>query len=265
MSGYQFIHYEGYARVPSRNNKKQSARSIAYEAERVDGYCPHVQKPQSYIKLYGVSPIEAVNIAEERAERGTDTLGRKVRRDAQIILSGVASYPIKSSVCHLKDRNFTNWLKLNHDFLKNTWGDNYISSVLHIDEEYFHIHFYVVPNVDENGFFNIDTVHHGVKARDSIKNIPLKEKNRSYKKAMTGFQDSYYESVGIPCGLTRLGASSRRLTRKEWMQEKNKSKLLMHQQAKFKLIEMENQRLKTINISNNKKYKGENYELRKLL
>ncbi|HCH1566058.1 TPA: hypothetical protein N2907_001686 [Vibrio parahaemolyticus] len=262
MLGYQFVHYEGYAREPSRNNKKQSARSVALEAERAEGYCSHVYKPQSYIQLYGVSPSKAVEIAEDRAKKGTDTLGRKIRRDAQIIIAGVASYPIRASICNIKDKGFVEWLNLNHRFLKETWGSRYISNVLHIDEEYFHIHFYIVPELDENGFFNVSQIHHGISSRDRIKDRPLKEKNRAYKMAMIEFQNSYYEAVGIPTGLTRLGASSRRLTRKEWMQEKNQSMLIKQNYAKNKLIEIENSRLrKKIMFQNRRDSRGSNYEL----
>jgi len=42
---------------------------------------------------------------------------------------------------------------------------------------------------------------------------------RAYKKAMRDFQDSYYEAVGKPCGLTREGAKKRRLSRTEWKAE----------------------------------------------
>ena len=37
--------------------------------------------------------------------------------------------------------------------------------------------------------------------------------DRAYRAAMRGWQDRYWESVGLPCGQTRLGPGRRRLTR----------------------------------------------------
>lgn len=141
MEGYQFIHIETYSRTPSRNGKKQSAFSIAKEAERVLGFCPHVKSPKRYVKLYGVTPQEAVEIAEQRASAGRDSRGRKIRKDGQIILSGVASCPVKSRDFRANDPELRDWISKNHEFLQREWGENYISSILHLDEEYIHIHF----------------------------------------------------------------------------------------------------------------------------
>lgn len=54
--GYQFIHVETYARVSSRNNKKQSAMAIARECERTVGAIPHIESPKPYTLLYGITP-----------------------------------------------------------------------------------------------------------------------------------------------------------------------------------------------------------------
>ncbi|MEZ8378771.1 plasmid recombination protein [Vibrio splendidus] len=258
MLGYQFIHYEGYARKPSRNRKKQAAISIANEAERLEGYCPHVKEPHTFIKLFGVTPTQAVKLAEDRASQGRDKLGRKVRCDAQIMLAGVASYPQKAKESSPRDPEFRRWLKLNHDFLKKTWGDEYVSSVLHVDEEYLHIHFYIVPNLGDRKEFNISTVHHGVRARDEFKSLSLKEKNNKYKNAMRNFQDRYYKEVGVPTGLTRIGPRSRRLTRREWVYEKNNANLIRNERAKLALVEFERDRFRNelIMIKDNNKNKA---------
>lgn len=218
---YQFIHIETYARVASRNNKKQSASNIVAEAERVPSACPHVEHIRPPQVIYGCTPSEALQIAEINANSGTDAIGRKIRKDAQIILSGVASYPTPiSELTDDDNEKIQQWLVLNHKFLKSTFGDDYKSCISHSDEEYFHIHFYVVPSVDSSNHFNIGSVHPGIRARDRIGGKKIKEKNAAYKKAMRDFQTSYYESVGRRCGLTKTGPKRRRLTRKEWALEK---------------------------------------------
>ncbi|EPB6721856.1 hypothetical protein ACRRHK_002926 [Vibrio fluvialis] len=76
-----------------------------------------------------------------------------------------------------------------------------------------------------------------------VKDNALKIKNRAYKKAMIEFQNRYYDQVSIPCGLTRLGARKRRLTRKEWCAEKNNSALLKQERSRSELIIIENNKL----------------------
>ena len=118
MAGYQFFHIETYARISSKNHKKQSARGVAREAERVPEACLHVDSPQPYKLMFGCSPNEAVSLAESRAAIGTDQLGRKLRKDAQIILCGVASYPVPMSELRPNDQALNYWLKLNYKFLR---------------------------------------------------------------------------------------------------------------------------------------------------
>lgn len=56
--GYQFIHIETYARVSSRNNKRQSAIAVARECERMAGAAPHIESPKPYTLLYGMTPTK---------------------------------------------------------------------------------------------------------------------------------------------------------------------------------------------------------------
>jgi len=219
MSGYQFIHIESYAKIPSRSKKKQSARNVAREAERAPDACPHIESPQPYKKMYGMTPSQAVDLAEERALKAKDSCGRKLRKDAQILLGGVVSYPVPMSQLSPDDPDLKKWLKHNFDFLILNYGDTLKSVDAHFDESYFHLHYYCVPDIDKNARMNIGQIHPGVLARDSIGGKQAKEKMRAYKKAMRDFQDSYYEAVGKPCGLTREGAKKRRLSRSEWKAE----------------------------------------------
>ncbi|HHG3282639.1 TPA: plasmid recombination protein [Vibrio parahaemolyticus] len=226
--GYQFIHIETYARISSRNNKKQSAKSIAEECERKPHACPHIKHSKPYKLLYGHKPSDVVKKAETQAEKAKDKLGRKLRKDAQILLAGVVSYPTPLTEFDPSCRKFRKWLELNHQFLKKKYGTRYKSLVLHTDENegFPHCHFYVVPDLDNSNHLNIGTVHQGIEARDKLRSPSAKEKLRAYKSAMREYQDEYQRQVGIHCGLTRIGPRKRRLTRQEWTLEKSASKRL---------------------------------------
>ncbi|TOO77504.1 plasmid recombination protein, partial [Vibrio parahaemolyticus] len=215
--GYQFIHIETYAKVSSRNNKKQSAKAVAQECERELHACPHIKHPKPYKLLYGNKPSDVVRQAENQAQKAKDRLGRKLRKDAQILLAGVVSYPTPLAEFDPNCRNFRRWLELNHKFLKKKYGTRYKSLVLHTDENdgFPHCHFYVVPDLDSSNHLKIGTVHQGIEARDKLKTSSAKEKLRAYKIAMREYQDEYQEHVGSLCGLTRIGPRKRRLTRQE--------------------------------------------------
>lgn len=219
MAGYQFFHIETYARIPSKNHKKQSAKGIAKEAERYPEASLHVKNPQPYKLMFGSTPMEAVDLAEKRADKAKDKIGRKLRKDAQILLGGVVSYPVPMAELNPNDEALKQWLNLNYKFLRKKYGKTLKSIIAHVDESFFHLHFYVVPDVDNDGKMNIGQVHDGVLARSMVGGKQAKEKMRAYKEAMRTLQDDYYESVGKPCGLTREGANKRRLSRSEWKVE----------------------------------------------
>ncbi|MNP20675.1 hypothetical protein D3C76_1132590 [compost metagenome] len=46
---------------------------------------------------------------------------------------------------------------------------------------------------------------------------------------MRGFQDEYYEAVGAPCGMTRIGPGKRRLTREGWKAEQQQAEAIAAQ------------------------------------
>lgn len=220
MSGFQFIHIETFAKIASRSNRKQSARNVAREAERDSGSCPHIENLMPFKLMYGITPSQAVDLAEKRASMGKDSQGRKLRKDAQILLGGVASYPIPISQLTPNDEGLKKWLKHNFNFLNQHCGSTLKSIIAHTDEKFFHIHWYQVPDIETiSGRFNIGQVHPGILARDTVGGKQAKEKMRSYKQAMRDLQDSHYEQVGKPCGLAREGAKKRRLTRSEWKVE----------------------------------------------
>lgn len=220
MLGYQFIHLNAVARQSSRNNNKQSAKNVAAEIERKPHACPHIEEPQPPIHLYGCSPSDAVKFAGKQAALSVDKIGRKIRKDALILVAGVASYPIPTKQLTPSDPNLNKWLKLTHQFLLDKYGSNYKSLYFHHDEQNPHVHFIITPSIDNDRVLSIASVHDGIKARNEVTSNKAKDKMSAYKAAMRNFQQEYFEKVGKPCGLCKEGPKRRRLTRKEWKAEK---------------------------------------------
>ncbi|WCM64910.1 hypothetical protein K0819_12800 [Vibrio parahaemolyticus] len=224
--GFQFLHIDTFARTPGRTGKKQSIANMIAEIEREPDACTHVLNPRQPKLLFGKKPKEVLKLALEQAETAKDSVGRKLRKDAQIIACAVASFPVPMAELTLKDPDLNKWLKLNHEFFKRKYSKSYVSLTAHLDEKFFHIHVLLLPELDNEGVMNIGTVHQGIQARDATKTNKLKIKNRAYKEAMRAFQEEYYEAVGKPCGLTKDGPKRRRLTRQEWTLEKSHAKRL---------------------------------------
>ncbi|WP_274007511.1 plasmid recombination protein [Vibrio parahaemolyticus] len=214
MAGYQFIHVDTYPLVSTK--QKPSMLSIVSEAARVEGYCPHVQSPERPILLFGIDPTKLTKIASDRVKQAKDKSGRKVRKDAPVLLAGVASLPYESTH-HLKG-----FIDSTLNFLRKRYGDNLMSVLLHLDESpHPHLHFFVLPTVAD-GRINISQVHCGVRARNDCTGSYSK-KAAAYKKAMRRFQDDYYTEVSSKLGLTRIGPKVQRLTRKEWQAQKTQA------------------------------------------
>ena len=87
-------------------------------------------------------------------------------------------------------------------FVAEEYGAQLHTAVLHLDEEFPHVHFYAIPKD-----YEMWNACRGDKAS--------KETNSKLeaKKAMQAYQDAYYEGVSVHCGHTRLGPRRQRLTR----------------------------------------------------
>lgn len=223
MSGYQFVHMETYARAPSRRGSKASARSIAMEAEREPAACRHVESPQPPVLVHGMRPSEAVDLATARADQARDPMGRRLRRDAQVIAGIVASHakPCAELEGGAEDPELQDWIARTLEWARSEWGDQLVSAVLHVDEQHPHLHLYAVPNLREDGTMTIRDVHAGVAARDAIpaKKGTSTERKAAYKAAMRSMQDRYQEHVGQYHAQARLGPQRRRMTRETYMAE----------------------------------------------
>ena len=226
MSGFQFVHIESFAR--KSDAKGRSTSFVFDEASRTPGACEHVTNPAEPITVFGKSVDEVRALHDELATGATATTKagktRKVRSDQHTLLTIVASHPAApgeqpEAVAAWQDRTVA--------WLRETWGDRLQSVIRHDDEGHVHVHAYVVP---DDGEMRARRLHPGVVAKENAKAAALAEGHDAkaankigddaYKVAMRGLQDSFFEAVGVPSGLARLGPGRRRLDRGAWQAEK---------------------------------------------
>lgn len=237
--GYQFAHIESYAR--KADAKGRSTDFIFAEASRKPEASVHVANPLPPIVVFGVGVEALQEIHDTAAAAATIAVKgghiRKVAQDKKTLHTIVASYParmdeINADPC--KRQKAEEWEKRTVTWLRSQYGDDLKSVIRHEDEEYFHIHAYVVP-LDEPGMSALK-YHPGTTAKrevmatgpkgDEDTKALSKRADAAYKQAMREWQDSYHEAVAIPSGLTRLGPQRRRLSREEWQREKVQAQAL---------------------------------------
>lgn len=231
---FQFVHINSYSRTLSKKAKhsKWNAADVVAEATRDESAIPHIDNPQAPIHLYG-DPIEdLLGTLDAWAEGTKDASGRATRKDAVCLLAGVFSMPA--------DTPPEQWEKVKNDAItwaKEKYGDRLKTVLEHVDEDHPHCHFYVVPRPGEA----FESVHEG---RAAVKDFVAlggdkRKTNDVYRGAMRGFQDGYYEAVGAPNGLTRIGPGKRRLSRDAWRMEQQQAEAIAAQLAKAQRLEEE--------------------------
>lgn len=231
---FQFVHVNTYSRTLSKKAKhsKWTAKDVIAEATRDPSAIPHIGEPQPPIHVYG-QPIEQLLDTLDTWAAGTkDAKGRAARKDAVCLLAGVFSAQEGTPP--------EQWEQIKTEAIQwaqDKYGDRLKTVLEHIDEGHPHCHFYVVPLPGET----FDTVHEG---RAAVKAFVAaggdkKQSNRVYRDVMRGFQDEYYDAVGAPCGMTRIGPGNRRLTREAWKMEQQQAEAIAEQLAKATLLEAE--------------------------
>lgn len=230
MAGYQFVHYEAYAR--NGNDKKRSLISIAREADRDSGSHPHVNTPQPPEYILGTSFVasaEAIVAAADTSKVSHGGKKRNVRKDANVGVGLIASHPVT-----IEDLNAMAEPERLHAISEiKEWAEDAVTfaetefpglvqvAALHWDESHPHVHI-LIGNTQSTDDFQI--IHKGEQARKNTQGNDRTGKgkklgNDAYTKEMRRFQDQYYAEVGIFYGQARLGPKRRRKSRAEWKKE----------------------------------------------
>lgn len=237
--GYQFVHLESYSR--KADAKGRSTYFIFSEASRKPEASVHVAKSLSPVVVHGVGIEDVQKIHDDAAAVATIAVKgghvRKVARDKKTLHTVVASHPLTMSEIRAdpaKRFEAEEWERRTIYWLQQQYGSDLKSVIRHEDEEYFHIHAYVLP-LNEPGMSALK-FHPGVTKKREIMaagpnegedpKVLSKRADAGYKQAMRKWQDSYHEAVAVPCGLTRLGPQRRRLSREEWQREQVQARAL---------------------------------------
>lgn len=236
---FQFVHLESFSR--KSDSKGRSTSFVFAEARRDPTASVHVPNPAPPVLVYGstIDEVEAMHDAAANAARTAVKGGgtpRKLRQDHKTLHTVIASHPhtmeeVRADPAKLREAE--EWEKRTIGWLRSQYGDDLKCVVRHEDESHFHIHAYVVPTDDME--MRALRHHPGVTAKRAVmaagtdeedKKALSKRADAAYKSALRGWQDSYHEAVGIPCGLARLGPQRRSLTRAEWQAEKVQARAL---------------------------------------
>jgi cob(I)alamin adenosyltransferase len=241
MSGPQFLHFQSYSRKP--NKIGQSVQQVLDEAAREPEFSMHVEGPKPPNLIYGMSPqqvrkkhdeIVATGYVEATLKDGT-VARRGIRKDRHTILTAVASYPlltVQVADGSADRQGYERWIDLNVRWLKEMFGDRLVSVIEHVDEEYPHIHAFILPLGDAscsarhlNPAWQVKEEAEAL-ARESGR--PSKEAvkfgNLAYRARGRELQDEYFNEVGLPAGLTRVGPKRERLSREQWKQRKEQAR-----------------------------------------
>lgn len=210
----QFIHFEEYSMTPKGD--KPDAIGVLKEARREESHSKHISGEKFAKRVYGYE-LEEV---QRQLEKGVNQKinGRAVRKDARILLAGVASYPTAFKDKEYNKIEMLKWQKATILHLKKQFGDSLKSVVFHADEEQPHIHFYCY----DTSKMNLREIHPGMIAEAKEKG--KRAKAIAFKKALSEFQDSYFIEVSQKFGMTRTGSEPRERRNKEQQREINKIK-----------------------------------------
>jgi hypothetical protein len=151
---------------------------------------------------------------------------RALRKDQHTLMTVVLSYPGQPEP---GVASYQEWEKRSVAWLKKMYGDDLKTVVRHTDEANPHLHAYILPGnaraKDMNpGYVAKRAAEAEAKEAGKDAKAAVKDGNRAYRSAMREWQDSFYENVGRPCGLTRIGPARRRLTREAHTLEKEQVK-----------------------------------------
>ncbi len=207
----QFIHLEEYTLGKGKRGRPDVS-GVLMEAGRVITHCKHVNDPREPLQLYGLTPLAVEKEITDAAKKIAKN-GRAVRKDSKVIIAGVASYPEK--VGEVTDsKRLEEWTRATLDFLKLEFGASFRSAIMHLDEEYPHIHFYAYNQKN----LKIDTIHPAYKAKAAEK--VKRKKQNAFKKGLTQFSDRYFFEVSEKLGHERHRDRRKRLERDEYLERK---------------------------------------------
>ena len=236
----QCLHLSTAGLKPRKKQPRWSCiAGVCAEGARAPHASKHIPFPVEPRLIHGVSPIEVGRIAEGRALKARDPLGKKLRRDGAALLAGVVSYPGPRKEIDedpVDQDIYALWVRKTLAWLLTQFGEHLLSVVEHTDERYYHLHFFVVPSLGPGQRLNIDRLHPGYYARlvALAEGADKTNGERSYRKGMRQWQNAYHREVSEFFRHDRYGPRRARVTRREREMQKR-----MEEERKRMLKEIE--------------------------
>lgn len=250
--GYQFLHYDGYGMTVSKKavsiaggkgkagGRRQAkslltVRDICAEAMREDGAHPHVEAPAPPRLLAGVPLPQVEAEVAQIAAASKDSAGRKLRKDAQVMLAGVVSFPTPRAEAN--PATVQAWERRTVDWLRERWGDRLRCVLAHDDEAHPHLHFYVTAAPTPEGRYSLESVCPARAAQAAAKRAgaDLGEQRAAFGGAMAAMQDDYHAAVASDFGLLRTGPRRERLSRAEYRERQRAAEQIAEQRAEARM------------------------------
>ena len=237
MAGPQFFHIQSFARSPNKGG--QSVEQVLAEAARDPRFSHHIEAPQDYRVVVGLTPQEVQQRHDEMVSAGGVTVALKdgktarrgIRKDRHTLMTCVASHPHLTSQIQsdpTAKADYDAWVDRNVRFLRGLFGNQLVSIIEHVDEEHPHLHAYILPLNDMSCSARelnpcwVIKMEAEAKARETghDEKAAVNFGHRAYRAKAREIQDQYYQKVGLASGLTRIGPRRRRLSRQQWRASK---------------------------------------------
>jgi hypothetical protein len=236
---YQFIHLGAYGAEPHATAKPWACvEGITEEGARVPKASRHIKYPKNPNTIYGISPAEVCREALALAAVARDvTKKKRLRNNGIVLLAGVASYPVlrvRLAEAGARD-TYRIWREAVIKWLIEQFGEYLRCIVEHDDEEYLHIHFYVVPKLLPGFRLNWREVHPGrrMKLDAEEAGASTRDCDKAYRLGMSAWQDEYHYAVGRAFGHARVGPRRSRVNAIQLKMEKAMNAAAARQQAAF--------------------------------
>ncbi|HBC3926830.1 TPA: plasmid recombination protein [Vibrio parahaemolyticus] len=157
-----------------RVEKLKSMANIRQSGAHIHRHHANTPNADPALKHRNIRAIGSTNLASDVQAR-LDTLSKPPRKNAVLAVDGILSL---SPDLLKNEENVKKWGNAALGWLREEFGENLVSVVLHRDESTPHLHFTVVP-VDEK-----ENGRRVLNARDMFDKWKLAEMQRSYNKAI---------------------------------------------------------------------------------
>lgn len=195
MKKSQFIHIEEYSLI--RKGDKPDAIGVLKEARREQSHSKHIKSKKKIMTIEGKTlhraEVELLNASNKKFN------GKALRKDARVLLAGVASFPIAFTDSAFDANEVKKWINDTRQFLRDEFGEYLQSIVLHGDETYPHLHFYCY----DLSSMSVKNFHPGNLAEAGLTSNSKKARVSAFKTGLMSFQDSYFNKVSKKFELAR--------------------------------------------------------------